>query len=289
MVEATAARRTLDLVRELSEHPRPLDRSTRLQDLGFDSLAFAELAAALEDEQGIDVGDPHLHGTGTVGDLLEVVERADVARSTVDVPSGVGRLQRPAGVVGGIGLRAWIRLEVLGAEGVPRDGPAVLAMNHESALDIPIIVVASPRSISFMAKRELFKGACRSWSLHELGGFRVDRERFDLRAIRIALAVLGRGGVLGMYPEGTRSPGGLLPFLPGAAWMAVRTGAPLVPVALTGTDRTDLAKRPRRARVRVTFGRPIPVERVDHPVRRRRTAEELTRTLREVIEGLLSA
>ena len=130
----------------------------RLEDLGFDSLAFAELAVALEDEQGIDVGDPLLDGTGTVGDLLEVVERADVARSTVDVPSGVGRLQRLADAVGGIGLRAWIRVEVMGAEGVPRHGPAILAMNHESALDIPIIVVASPRPVTFMAKRELFKG-----------------------------------------------------------------------------------------------------------------------------------
>ena len=193
------AERVLELIRELStagasDLPRP---ETRLEELGFDSLAFAELAAALEDEFGLDVGDPVLDGTGAVRDVLQIAERAGVARSVVGVPSGVGRLQRLAELVGGIGIHTWFRLEVEGADLVPESGPAILAMNHESALDIPIVVVASPRPIAFMAKKELFKGPFTSWSLRELGGFRVDRDRFDLGAIRIALAVLARGDVLG--------------------------------------------------------------------------------------------
>lgn len=276
--------RAFELLGELSAgEDGPPGAHTRLGEIGFDSLALAELATALEDEFGIDVGDPLLDRAATVRDLLEIVDRADVARSTLDVPPGVGRLQRLADVVGGIGIRAWFRLEVDGADRVPQSGPVILAMNHESALDIPIIVVASPRPITFMAKRELFKGPFTSWSLRELGGFRVDRDRFDLRAVRISLAVIERGDVLGMYPEGTRSPGELLPFLPGAAWLAVRTGTPLVPVVLTGTDRSAEAKRPRGVRIRVAFEPAIEVEEEDDPALRRRRAEELTAALRDTI------
>ena len=103
-------------------------------------------------------------------------------------------------------------------------------MNHESALDVPLAVVACPRPITFMSKKDLYKNALASWALHELGGFRVDRRRFDLESVRIAVAAIRRGDVLGMYPEGTRAPGALLPFLPGAAWLALAMGAPLVPL-----------------------------------------------------------
>ena len=130
------------------------------------------------------------------------------------------------------------RLEIVGAERVPSRGPVVLAMNHESALDVPLAVVACPRPITFMSKKDLYKNALGSWALHELGGFRVDRHRFDLTSVRIAVAAVQRGDVLGMYPEGTRSLGTLLPFLPGAAWLALAMGAPLVPCAISGTDRT---------------------------------------------------
>ena len=140
-----------------------------------------------------------------------------------------------------------------------------------------------------MAKRELFASAFTAWSLHELGAFRVDRDRFDVRATAVALAVLGRGYVLGMYPEGTRSPGELLPFLPGAAWLALRSGAPLVPVAITGTDRVRDARRPRRARVRVTFVEPLTVQRVDEPQERRRRSEALTTQLRSAIQAHLGS
>ena len=161
-------------------------------------------------------------------------------------------------------------------------------MNHESALDIPIAVIACPRRITFMAKKELFKNGLASWSLERLGGFRVDRELFDLRAVRLALAVIRRGEVLGMYPEGTRSPGELLPFLHGAAWVALRTGAPLVPVSLRGTERAGRAKRLRRVQVRAIFGEPLEVEPVEGSVERRRRATELTAELRAAIEAGLS-
>ena len=142
-------------------------------------------------------------------------------------PSSPSRSRRSSVLVSGRPLRWWLDLEVVGAEHVPERGPAVLAMNHQSALDIPIAVIACPRRITFMAKEELFRNGVASWSLECLAGFRVDRGRFDVRAVRLALAVIRRGEVLGMYPEGTWSPGELLPFLHGAAWVAVRTGTPL--------------------------------------------------------------
>jgi len=152
----------------------------------------------------------------------------------------------------------------------------------------PLIVVACPRSIVFMAKKELFRNAFLSWWLLALGGFRVDRDRFDLRAVRVALSVLRCGKVLGMYPEGTRSPGELRPFLGGAAWVALLTGAPIVPCAISGTERTRDARRPGIVKVRVSFAAPIGVDRVDDPAERRARAPELTAEVRTAIERRLA-
>jgi 1-acyl-sn-glycerol-3-phosphate acyltransferase len=290
MSQDARTRTALELIGELSDpavtEPGP---GTPLAAIGIDSLAFAELALALEERLGLDLGCAELDAAATVGELLGVVEAAGLSRGAHEVPASVGRLQGVADVLAGGPLRWWLAARVTGAEHVPERGPAVLAMNHESALDIPLAVIASPRRITFMAKRELFENGFASWSLERLGGFRVDRSRFDLGAVRTALAVLARGDVLGMYPEGTRSPGRLLPFLDGAAWIALQAGAPLVPVTLDGTDRGHLARRPRGARVRVTFGERIPVERVDHPRERRRRAAELTSELRRAVERDLRA
>lgn len=265
----------------------PLEATTTLSDVGFDSLAFAEMAAALEEELGLDLAAADLDGACTVGEVLRAVDLAGRRWTADDLPRGTGRLQRLAKVFGGGALRWWLALEVRGVEHVPRSGPVVLAMNHESALDIPIAVIACPRPITFMAKRELFKNAFASWALRELGGFRVDRERFDLVAVQMGLAALSRGHVLGMYPEGTRAPRELLPFLYGASWMALRTGAPLVPCVISGTGDARRAKRPRRARPHVAFEPPIVLVREDDPVERRSRAEELTGQLRAAIERRL--
>lgn len=280
--------RALALIGELTgRDPLSIAPETPLADLGFDSLAFAELALALEEALGIDLGEAMLDGSGTVADVLEAIERAGVSHGEMSLPAQVGQLQGPADLLAGRALGWWLALEVEGAEHVPRRGPAVIAMNHESALDIPIAVIACPRRVTFMAKQELFKNAAASWSLERLGGFRVDRGRFDLRAVRLALAVLRGGGVLGMYPEGTRSPDRLLPFLDGAAWVALRSGAPLIPVSLLGTAVAGRGKLPRQTPVRVLFGTPIEVERVDRPTERRRRAGHLTTELRSAIEASL--
>jgi 1-acyl-sn-glycerol-3-phosphate acyltransferase len=259
-----------------------------LADAGVDSLAFVELAVALERDLGLDLGAARLGPTSTMGDLVRAVDAAAFRPPARVLPPGIGGLQGFADAVGGPALRWWFRLRVEGADNVPIRGPAVLAMNHESALDIPITVVACPRRITFMAKKELYKNAFVAWALRRLGGFRVDRDRFDLPAVRAALASIDRGDLLGMYPEGTRSPGRLLPFLHGAAWVALARGVPIVPCSISGTDRADRASRPGRVAVRVAFHPPLPADRVDDPVERRRRAAELTEELRGAVDGGLA-
>jgi 1-acyl-sn-glycerol-3-phosphate acyltransferase len=278
--------RALAVLRELSgsSEAAPQDR---LEDVGIDSLGLAELAIAIEREFGVDLADGStLSAVSTVGEVLAAVDALELEQPE-GVPFGTGWLQGFADVVGGRALRWWFRLRIEGASNVPRSGPVVVAMNHESALDIPLIVVACPRWIMFMAKKELYKNAVVSWWLRALGGFRVDRDRFDLRAVRVSLSVLRTGRVLGMYPEGTRSPGELLPFLEGAAWVALLTGAPIVPCAISGTERTREARRPGVVSVRVAFAPPIAVERVDDPGERRARAGALTAEIRAAIERRL--
>lgn len=289
MSRASARERTIALIGDLSgDGVGTVEPDMRLADVGFDSLAFAELAAAVERDLGVDLSTANLDQDARIDDVLRAVVDARARAVPAALPRGTGRLQGLAELLGGWAVRWWFGVVVTGGEHVPRTGAAVLAMNHESALDIPIAVAACPRRVTFMAKKELFKNAFVSWALRELGGFRVDRERFDLPAVDRALAAIARGDVLGMYPEGTRSPGELLPFLHGAAWMALRTGVPLVPCSISGTERAALATRPGRIRVGVRFHEPIPVERLDDPNERRRRAEELTARLRTAIESGLA-
>jgi len=273
------------LVQELAAPGVRIEPDMRLDDAGLDSLAFAELAAALEADLGVDLTHVHVEGTERIEDVVRAVEGAPTAAGPTPLPRGIGSLQAPADVLGGWALRWWFRLRVEGAGHVPHRGPAIVAMNHESALDIPLVVTASRRPITFMAKKELFKNGFASWSLNSLGGFRVDRNRFDLVAVRRALAVLGRGDVLGMYPEGTRSPGRLLPFVHGAAWLALNTGVPLVPCSISGTEHAGRATSPGRVPVRIRFHEAIAVESSNDPPERRRRAEQLTARLRGAIEA----
>jgi 1-acyl-sn-glycerol-3-phosphate acyltransferase len=277
--------RALALVRELAAAGVRVEPGMRLADAGLDSLAFAELAAALERDFGVDLSLETVDGTDRIEDVMRAVEKAPTSAGRTALPRGIGSLQGPAELLGGPALRWLFRLRVEGAEHVPQRGPAIVAMNHESALDIPLVVAASRRPITFMAKKELFKNGFVSWSLHSLGAFRVDRDRFDLVAVQRAFAVLNRGDVLGMYPEGTRSPGRLLPFLHGAAWLALHAGVPLVPCSISGTEHAGRAISPGRVPVRVRFHEAIAVERATEPGDRRHRAEELTARFRGAIEA----
>ena len=150
------------------------------------------------------------------------------------------------------------RWQVEGRENVPRRGGVILASNHTSYADPPVAGTASPRSVFFMAKSELFRMPLLGTLLPLIQAFPVRRGRPDRRALRQTLKLLEKGKVVGIFPEGKRSHNGRLqaPEL-GAAMVALMSGAPVVPMALIGTDRLLPLHSPliRPAKVIVRFGR----------------------------------
>jgi 1-acyl-sn-glycerol-3-phosphate acyltransferase len=269
------------------EPPGHITADTPLADLALDSLGYAELAGTLDERFGIRLADTDLGAFRTVADLAATV-RAEMRADRPRIPAGTGKYQQLGKALAGWFIRLYCRMRVRGTEHVPATGPVIIAANHRSMWDVPIHVIACPRPVTFMAKRELFKGPLLSWGWRVLGGFPVRRETSDIRAIDTGLAVLERGEVLGLYPEGTRSLSGeMLPFLKGAAWIALRMGVPIVPCGLKGTGRRPPEGKPLIGkRVEVIFGPPLPIEREDDPRVRKEKAEALTAQLLDAITGL---
>jgi 1-acyl-sn-glycerol-3-phosphate acyltransferase len=149
---------------------------------------------------------------------------------------------------------------VLGAWRVPATGPAILAVNHSHMIDGPMVMGVAPRPTHFLIKKEAFVGPLDPFLL-AIGQVKVDRTVADRTAITRALGVLDDGGVLGIFPEGTRGEGDFASLRAGLSYFAVRSGAPIVPVAVLGsTDRRGrLIKElpPLRSRVDVVFGDPF--------------------------------
>ncbi|MFD9871005.1 lysophospholipid acyltransferase family protein [Streptomyces niveus] len=146
---------------------------------------------------------------------------------------------------------------VLGAWRVPATGPVILAVNHSHNIDGPMLMGTAPRPVHFLIKKEAFIGPLDPFLL-SIGQLKVDRETTDRAAVTDALGVLQGGGVLGIFPEGSRGEGDFASLRSGLAYFAVRTGAPIVPVAVLGsTDRRGRlisALPPLRSRVDVVFG-----------------------------------
>lgn len=170
---------------------------------------------------------------------------------------------------------------VKGQEHVPKTGPVILAANHLSILD-PIAVGAGVwRPVSFFARADLFRLPVLSWLLPRIHAIPVERGESDLAAIKRALRTLERGFAFGIFPEGTRSrTGRLQPFKTGVAAIALRTGTPVVPVAVMGTEKAlPVGSRRIRLRrpIRVVYGEPIPVLKKERPSR-----EDLLRLTREI-------
>jgi 1-acyl-sn-glycerol-3-phosphate acyltransferase len=150
----------------------------------------------------------------------------------------------------------------VGRERVPRQGALLVCTNHISTLDPPLIPAFLPRNDSWsMAKAEYFeRGGLKSWIFTAFHAFPVIRHSADRGAIRRATAILRDGHLLVLYPEGTRiTSGGLHRPEPGAGFIAMLTGAPVLPVAITGSRAVfgKGFKLPRRAPLRVEWGEPF--------------------------------
>lgn len=158
----------------------------------------------------------------------------------------------------GVGLMYGLwKPRVLGAWRVPASGPVILAVNHAHNLDGPMLMGTAPRPVHFLIKKEAFVGPLDPF-LRGIGQLKVDRASTDRTAITQALDVLSEGGVLGIFPEGTRGEGDFASLRAGLAYFAVRSGAPIVPVAVLGSSerqgRLIRGLPPLRSRIDVVFG-----------------------------------
>src|SRR5206468_5869600 len=135
-------------------------------------------------------------------------------------------------------FHVYFRMRRTGMHHIPKTGPVIFAANHRSFLDPFVIGMLTRRPVYYVAKRELFENPVQAWLLNRLGAFPVERGESDERSMSTARAVLARGDCLVIFPEGTRIRGGPLHSPKrGVGRLALETGAPIVPVAVIGTDR----------------------------------------------------
>jgi 1-acyl-sn-glycerol-3-phosphate acyltransferase len=154
------------------------------------------------------------------------------------------------------------RLRVAGTEHLPTSGPAIVVINHQSDFDPPFVGMAFPRPLRYMAKSELFEVGWFRWAIEHLGAFPIRRGESDRQALRRSLEVLEAGHVLLMFPEGTRHDDGRVhDFFPGVGLIALRSGVPVIPAAMKGTELIRGEGRvPRLSHVRLLAGAAVALD-----------------------------
>ncbi len=176
-----------------------------------------------------------------------------------DVPAPAAWRARAGHVVGRVLVLLLYRARAVGSARVPRHGPVVLAANHTGYLDGAVVLALAPRPSHFLVLARTFEGFV-GHLLRWSGQIPLDQGRGDRRALGQALEVLGRGGVVGIFPEGGRGRGDLASAGKGVAWLALQSGATVVPTACLGTRATGglAASWPRlRSRMVVDLGLPV--------------------------------
>ena len=193
-------------------------------------------------------------------------------------------------------LRAYFRPQATGQEFVPRTGPAIIAANHLSAADEVFTPITAGRQVLYFAKAEYFNGSgvrgrVNAWFFREMGHVPVDRDnpRAAANTIEAGVELLAQGKALGIYPEGTRSPDGRLhKFRTGVARLALRTGAPVIPVGLIGTEKVLIEgdRHWYRSPVEVHYGPALDFSGRAEDERSSRVLREVTETVREAVQKL---
>ena len=151
------------------------------------------------------------------------------------------------------------RWQVKGRKNIPNQGPVLVVVNHLNLADSPLVAVSLGRKAIFMAKEELFRSRFSSYFVGKFGAFPVHRGQLDRKAMREAERVLAEGLALVMFPEAKRSKNAQLqPAFPGSALIALHSGAPVLPIAITGTERIKgAAWLLRRPQITVNIGQPF--------------------------------
>lgn len=180
------------------------------------------------------------------------------------------------------------RCQVRGRENIPSQGPLLVVANHLHLADPPLIGVSLGRKVIFMAKEELFRGRLSGYVIRSFGAFPVHRGQVDRQALRQAEKILAEGSALVIFPEATRSQNAQLqPAFPGSALIALRSGAPILPVAITGTEKIrGISWLLRRPQITLHIGLPFHLPPVDGKSSKERLTE-LTDFIMEHIAKLL--
>jgi 1-acyl-sn-glycerol-3-phosphate acyltransferase len=173
------------------------------------------------------------------------------------LPEGaIGLLHDAGRVFARYHLRSAFRIRVHGRERMPATGPVVVVANHSSMIEPQLIFGMLPRRSAFLVKDEMFKGAAGRF-LRAIGQIPVKRGEIDRKPLMTAVGVLKAGGVVGIFPEGTRGSGDVAAAERGAAWLVRSGGATVLPVATRGTLKPADGKRRWRPRVDILVGEPF--------------------------------
>lgn len=173
------------------------------------------------------------------------------------LPEGsVGWLHDAGRIFGRYHLRSAFRIRVHGRERMPATGPVVVVANHSSMIEPQLIFGMLPRRSAFLVKAELFKGVVGKF-LVAIGQIPLKRGEIDRKPLMTAVGVLKDGGVVGIFPEGTRGAGDVGAAERGAAWLVRASGATVLPVATRGTRKPADGKRRWRPRVDILVGEPF--------------------------------
>ncbi|MHB1287135.1 MAG: lysophospholipid acyltransferase family protein [Leptospirales bacterium] len=186
--------------------------------------------------------------------------------------------------------KTYLKVSVHGQENIPATGGVIVASNHQSILDVPLMGHAIPREARFPGKAELFSSPLLRSFLLSLGGFPLVRGEGDRKAISFSQTVVERGDILVLFPEGTRSRNGSIsPFHRGLGVLSIKTGAPIVPAILIGSGRSMGVgfRFPRMGSVRIEFSSPIfPPKAPIHTSEMKQLSTNLTKAVEDAVQDL---
>lgn len=240
-----------------------------------DSADAARTASPLRQaDDAVVIDSSRLDVAAVVAEVSALVRTATGCPRRSEDPAAESLPLAVARRLAGYLVRFVLRLRIEGLENVPATGPVLLAGNHSGFLDGPIVFIMLPRPAAFLVKSELYDTGFRPL-LRFARQIPIHRGTPDRTALRHALAVLRAGGVLGVFPEGTRGTGQLAAIQHGIGYLALQAGAPIVPVVCAGTaDALPKGRAvPRwRAPVTLVFGRAFTLDVAGDPQARRTVA-----------------